>query len=193
MSVTELQAISPEQHQFQLTEMPVPLVLAEHRIIKDCNPEFATLFGYEVTELRNTGFHILYPKFEDFIRTGEMWKENFGGGVNYYDERVMQRADNSEFWCKVRGRSMTHDDPFARAIYCFEPLQRAVGPSHDNLTDRQKQILVLVSQGKTNSQIASEIGLSKRTVEAHRARTMKAIGVRNSAELVAWFSTMDMG
>ena len=174
--------------QFSLAEMPVPLVIAEHRIIKECNGEFAAQFGYSPDELANTSFHLLYPNFNDFIRTGEMWKSNFAGGVTYYDERIMRRADNSEFWCKVRGRSMSEGDPFARAIYCFEPLNRPLRASAEVLTDRQKQIIALVAQGKTNQSIAKELGLSKRTIEAHRARTMKAIGVKNSAELIAWFS-----
>ena len=58
-----------------------------------------------------------------------------------------------------------------------------------NLSDRQHQILALVAQGKTNADIAAETGLSRRTVEAHRARLMKAIGVHNAAELIAWFSS----
>ena len=175
-------------NRFELAEMPVPLVFAQHRIIKECNIEFATIFGFTPKELHNTSFHLLYPKFMDFVRTGEMWKSNFAGGVTYYDERIMRRADKSEFWCQVRGRSMSPGDPFARALYCFEPLHRPLRPNSEQLTDRQKQIITLVAQGKTNAQIAKEIGLSKRTVEAHRARTMKAIGVKNSAELVAWFS-----
>jgi len=168
--------------------MPVPLVFAEHRIIKECNFEFAAIFGFTPDELKNTSFHLLYPKFADFVRVGEMWKSNFAGGLTYYDERIMRRADNSEFWCQVRGRSTSSGDPFARALYCFEPLHRPLRSNSEQLTDRQKQIIALVAQGKTNAQIAEELGLSKRTVEAHRARTMKAIGVKNSAELVAWFS-----
>ena len=57
------------------------------------------------------------------------------------------------------------------------------------LSDRQRQILSLVAQGRTNSDIADETGLSRRTVEAHRARLIKSTGVRNTAELVAWFSS----
>ncbi len=176
-------------NQFSLAEMPVPLVFAEHRIIKQCNIEFASIFGYTAHELHNTSFHLLYPKFADFVRTGEMWKSNFAGDHTYYDERIMRRADQTEFWCKVRGRSVSPTDPFASAIYCFEPINRAIRPAAEILTDRQEQILTLVAQGKTNAQIADEIGLSKRTIEAHRARTMKSIGVKNTAELVAWFSS----
>ena len=192
MNAIEKAHVSAVPNRFELAEMPVPMVFAQHRIIKECNFEFAAIFGFRPDELRNTSFHLLYPKFTDFVRTGEMWKSNFAGGVSYYDERIMLRADKTEFWCKVRGRSMSPDDPFARALYCFEPLHRPLRPNSEHLTDRQKQVITLVAQGKTNTDIAQEIGLSKRTIEAHRARTMKAIGVKNSAELVAWFSTVDL-
>lgn len=175
---------------FQLTELPVPMVYATHRIIRDCNSEFADIFGYERLELINQSFSRLYPKIRDFVRTGEMWRSNLGGGKVYYDERLMRRRDGTSFWCRVRGRSRNHADPFAEALYCFEPTNRAVTGNISLISDRQKQVLTLVSQGKTNAQIAEEIGLSKRTVEAHRARLMRAHSLRNSAELIAWFSSL---
>ena len=175
---------------FWLTDLPVPMVYATHRIIRDCNFEFAEEFGYERDELIDQSFSRLYPKIRDFVRTGEMWRTNFAGGHVYYDERIMRRRDGSIFWCRVRGRSRNQADPFAEALYCFEPMNRAVPGNASLISDRQKQVLTLVSQGKTNAQIAQEIGLSKRTVEAHRARLMRTYGLRNSAELIAWFTSL---
>lgn len=174
---------------FPLSAMPVPLVYASHRIIRDCNDAFAAVFGYEREELIDTSFSRLYPGIADFVRTGQMWRGNLGSGAIYHDERVMRRRDGTAFWCRVRGRSRQADDPFAEAIYCFEPLARPVRVAKDHmLTDRQRQIVALVAQGKTNRAIAAEIGLSQRTVEAHRARLMRQIGVANAAGLIAWFS-----
>ncbi|MBB3233561.1 PAS and helix-turn-helix domain-containing protein [Phyllobacterium endophyticum] len=175
---------------FRLTDLPVPMVYATHRIIRDCNFEFAGTFGYERHELIDQSFSRLYPKIRDFVRTGEMWRTNFAGGKVYLDERVMQRRDGSSFWCRVRGRSRNLGDPFGEALYCFEPMNRAVAGNASLISDRQRQVLTLVSQGKTNAQIAEEIGLSKRTIEAHRARIMRAYSLRNSAELIAWFSSL---
>jgi PAS domain S-box-containing protein len=175
---------------FQLMDLPVPMVYATYRIIRDCNSEFAETFGYERSELIDQSFNRLYPKIRDFVRTGEMWRSNLGGGKVYYDERPMRRRDGSSFWCRVRGRSRNQADPFAEALYCFEPINRAVTGNVSLISDRQKQVLTLVSQGKTNAQIALEIGLSKRTIEAHRARLMRTHSLRNSAELIAWFSSL---
>ncbi len=173
---------------FTLEEMPVPMVYATYRIIRDCNAAFAALFGFSRHELTDGSFSRLYPSIDAFVRTGEMWTAHLGGGQRYYDERIMRNAAGVNFWCRVNGISRTPSDPFAEAIYCFEPMARPVVDNATPLSGRQRQILTLVAQGKTNAQIAEEIGLSRRTIEAHRARLMKAVGVRNAAELVGWFS-----
>ncbi len=79
--------------------------------------------------------------------------------------------------------------PFAEALYCFEALNRPLADAENPLTGRQRQILTMMAQGKTSGEIAEELNLSRRTVEAHRARMMRSTGIRNAAELMAWFST----
>lgn len=163
------------------------MVYATFRIIRDCNQAFADLFERTVEDIIDRSFARLYPKHADFVRTGQMWGMHLSGSKVYYDERIMKTATGRRFWCAVNGRSRTPNDPFAEAIYCFQPLARAVRPARPTLTDRQRQVLTLVAQGKTNHVIAQEIGLSSRTVEAHRARIMRQLGLRNSAEMIAWF------
>ena len=53
------------------------------------------------------------------------------------------------------------------------------------LTDRELQILELVSQGLTVKQVASRIGLSPRTVETHIAKLYRKLGVRNRVQAVS--------
>src|SRR5690606_25719878 len=90
---------------FDLSALPVPLVFATHRIIRDCNTEFARLFGYGRDELIDSSFSRLYPALADFIRTGDMWRHHLPGGAVYYDERVMAGAGGERFWCRVNGRA----------------------------------------------------------------------------------------
>jgi two-component system response regulator FixJ len=52
------------------------------------------------------------------------------------------------------------------------------------LTYRERQILQYVIDGRTNKEIAVDLGLSYRTVEVHRRHIMEKIGARNTAELV---------
>jgi DNA-binding NarL/FixJ family response regulator len=53
------------------------------------------------------------------------------------------------------------------------------------LTPRQVQVLRLITQGRTDKQIARELGLSHRTVEMHVARSMAALGCHTRAEAAA--------
>lgn len=52
------------------------------------------------------------------------------------------------------------------------------------LTYRERQILQYVVDGRTNKEIAVDLGLSYRTVEVHRRHIMEKIGARNTADLV---------
>jgi len=54
----------------------------------------------------------------------------------------------------------------------------------EDLTPREQQILQLIWSGLTNPVIASELQISVKTVEAHRATMMKKIRVSNTAQLI---------
>ena len=53
----------------------------------------------------------------------------------------------------------------------------------EELTDRQREILQLIVEGRANKEIADVLHLSIKTVEFHRARIMARLGVRTVAEL----------
>lgn len=52
------------------------------------------------------------------------------------------------------------------------------------LTTREKEVMKLVVSGKANKQVASDLGISPKTVEIHRAHVMQKIQVNSLAELV---------
>ncbi|MBL6982377.1 MAG: response regulator transcription factor [Anaerolineales bacterium] len=52
------------------------------------------------------------------------------------------------------------------------------------LTPREKQVLHMVTEGLPNQQIATRLGISIRTIEAHRANLLRKLGVQSTAELV---------
>lgn len=56
----------------------------------------------------------------------------------------------------------------------------------DLLTEREREILRLIALGYTNQDIASELYLSVRTVESHRAHIMTKLDVNSRKELVAY-------
>lgn len=52
------------------------------------------------------------------------------------------------------------------------------------LTPRQREILVLIAEGKTTKQIAGSLNISVKTVESHRAQLMERLEIRDVAGLV---------
>jgi two-component system response regulator DctR len=51
------------------------------------------------------------------------------------------------------------------------------------LTDREREVMRLVAQGRPNKLIADELDISVRTVEVHRARVFEKMAVRSAVEL----------
>jgi DNA-binding NarL/FixJ family response regulator len=55
---------------------------------------------------------------------------------------------------------------------------------HETLTPRQREVLQMVAEGKTNAEIAARLNISQRTVENHRAALMQRLGLQNQTELI---------
>lgn len=52
------------------------------------------------------------------------------------------------------------------------------------LTERERQVIHLISDGKLNKEIAYEFGVSMSTIEAHRASIMRKMQAKNIAQLI---------
>jgi DNA-binding NarL/FixJ family response regulator len=65
------------------------------------------------------------------------------------------------------------------------PAQRPLSPRDlKELTEREREVLTLVGQGKTNDEIASELFVSPATVKTHVSRVMSKLYARDRAQLV---------
>ena len=62
-----------------------------------------------------------------------------------------------------------------------KPDGRKPGP---RITPRELEIIRLLAQGKSNKELATQLGISVRTVEAHRAKIMLKLGLHSLAELI---------
>jgi DNA-binding NarL/FixJ family response regulator len=58
------------------------------------------------------------------------------------------------------------------------------GHLHIRPTPREVEIIRLLAEGKSNKEIAPELGITIRTVETHRAKIMRKVGVHSLAELI---------
>jgi RNA polymerase sigma factor (sigma-70 family) len=62
----------------------------------------------------------------------------------------------------------------------------------DHLTAREQEVLSLIVSGHSNKAMAKILGISNRTVEAHRARIMEKTQANSLAELMAMIAHVDM-
>jgi DNA-binding NarL/FixJ family response regulator len=55
---------------------------------------------------------------------------------------------------------------------------------HETLTPREREVLQMAAEGKTNAEIAKRLHISTRTVENHRTNLMHKLGLHNQSELI---------
>ena len=65
-------------------------------------------------------------------------------------------------------------------------IQEGTLDPQDTLTDRERQVLRLVTEGNSTAEIATRLSVSVRTAEHHRANLMRKLRLKNAAEVVAY-------
>ena len=68
----------------------------------------------------------------------------------------------------------------------MDRLSTAPGDATPELTDRQRDVLRLIVEGRRMKEIAAALDLSTRTVETHKYEMMRVLGVGSTAELVRY-------
>ena len=104
-------------------------------------------------------------------------------GGTYSDERLIRHASGRSLLVRFRARTLTPDAPLARLVMTFAPIRTEL-PNRE-LTPRERTVVAGLARGQTSKEIARDLGLSPRTVEDVRARLLRRLGARNSAELLA--------
>lgn len=64
--------------------------------------------------------------------------------------------------------------------------QQGLSDTFDLLTTREKEVLQLLAEGKTNKEVATLLDVSPYTVESHRTNLMQKLNVHNTAEIVLY-------
>jgi DNA-binding NarL/FixJ family response regulator len=70
--------------------------------------------------------------------------------------------------------------------YVQQLKERGLNDSYDLLTDREKQVLQLLAEGRSNKEVASLLDLGLSTVETHRANLMQKLNLHSTAEIVLY-------
>jgi DNA-binding NarL/FixJ family response regulator len=70
--------------------------------------------------------------------------------------------------------------------YMRQMQQRGLTDSYHLLTDREKEVLQLLAEGRSNKEVATLLDLGVSTVETHRANLMQKLNLHNTAEIVLY-------
>jgi DNA-binding NarL/FixJ family response regulator len=107
---------------------------------------------------------------------GYLLKENADRDLH---NAVRAVADGKRFFSPAIANTL-------RADYMRELQQRGLEDSYDLLTEREKEVLQLLAEGKANKEVAGMLNLSISTVETHRTRLMQKLNLHSSAEIVLY-------
>lgn len=95
-----------------------------------------------------------------------------------------------------RNHVLLEDEPawrqFQRSVLEFtgHPANRhAVSAPGVDLTARERNLLVLLHEGRTNAQIAASLGIAEKTVRNHFSSVYRKLGVHNRVEALVWMQS----
>ncbi|HEX6084050.1 MAG TPA: LuxR C-terminal-related transcriptional regulator, partial [Thermoanaerobaculia bacterium] len=70
--------------------------------------------------------------------------------------------------------------------YTRQLQQRGLTESYDLLTDREKEVLQLLAEGRSNKEVAALLDVGLSTVETHRGNLMQKLSLHSTAEIVLY-------
>jgi RNA polymerase sigma factor (sigma-70 family) len=107
---------------------------------------------------------------------GYLLKDNADDDLEHAIHSVVQ---GKPFFTRSIAQSLLED-------YVRLMRERRVQDSYDLLTDRERQVLQLLAEGKSNKEVAAVLNLSPHTVETHRTNLMQKLNLHNTAEIVLY-------
>jgi DNA-binding NarL/FixJ family response regulator len=84
------------------------------------------------------------------------------------------------------GAGKRYITPTVAELLASEFAAEAEGPLHNRLSERELQVFTRIARGIAPAAMASELGLSVKTVSTYRARILEKMGMRSNAEIAAY-------
>lgn len=164
--------------------------LFQYAYLADCNDAFARMYGYESSRQivgarfpdlfdRNDGNNIrnlqLFLTHNYRVRDGETLEKHKDGSVRYFLNNAVGIVEDGSL-IRVWG--------VQRDITDHKRREREKRDFYENLSPRQRIIFRMIAEGKSTKEIAAKLKISLKTVETHRSRLMKRLGIGDIPTLV---------
>lgn len=119
---------------------------------------------------------------EEYIRAA------LGAGAHGY---VLKDASRADLLTAIRtvlsGQQYLSERVSNKVLSNFLGTRESRGaPAPAQVTDREREVLVLIARGQSNKRIAAELNLSVKTVEKHRANLMRKLSLHNAAAVTMY-------
>lgn len=128
-----------------------------------------------------------------------IWQIERSLGRVYYRLKYEERAERAF----AAARSVITDlaasihEPASRSLFSQEalkllprekpiPQRRALAERFGGLTEREREVAMLIAQGRTNREIADTLVVSLRTIETHVSTILSKLGVASRSRIAAW-------
>jgi DNA-binding NarL/FixJ family response regulator len=118
---------------------------------------------------------------EDYVRAAVK-----AGALGYVLKSEGESNLISAITALMNGRRYYTNAPIEASRSLPKPSSLSHEAGRNSLSPREQQVLRLLAEGKSNKQLASELGISTRTAENHRARVMVKLDLHSLSELVKY-------
>jgi len=127
----------------------------------------------------------------------ESYLKSFTSRSPFRMQYRLQKADGEYIWVELAGVPRHHDNGefaglMASAIDISDRKRGFFTPDEESvrmilsLTERERQVLVLIAQGSSTKQAATTLGISYKTADSHRSRILEKLGVHETASMVRY-------
>jgi PAS domain S-box-containing protein len=145
-------------------------------------------------ELGNGWTAGLHPDDRDLCV--ETYLKAFSARTSFRVQCRVQRADGEYAWIENAGSPLIEDTVFVgymgTTMDVSERRARTFAPDRESvrlvfaLTERERQVLVLIAGGKSTKEAAAHLGISYKTADSHRSRILEKLGVHETASMVRY-------
>jgi len=104
------------------------------------------------------------------------------GVYNWVQHTGTPRHDESGMFCGFVGTAVDIND---RKRQVFTPDEEAVRLVFA-LTEREREVLVLIASGRSTKEAATQLGISYKTADSHRSRILEKLGIHETATMVRY-------
>jgi PAS domain S-box-containing protein len=127
----------------------------------------------------------------------EAWFKAFTSREAFRMEVRLQSADGSYVWVEDAGKPQYRQGGvfagFMGTLTDISERKRNLNPPDEEavrmvfaLTERERQVLVLIAEGKSTKEAAAHLGITYKTADSHRSRILEKLGVHETASMVRY-------